>query len=131
VKACIGCTGFLSTPLVFFNKYNSNGQAKSVRNQQQKLINHEILSFFIKFSVRQISFGFDHCLILTNSGKLASWGYGLSGCLGHGNYESCQTPKWIESVKTHVFTYIECGGYHNGGMTNESSLYMWGRGDVG
>ncbi len=62
---------------------------------------------------------------------MATWGYGLSGCLGHGNYESCSSPKWIESVKSQSFSYIESGGYHNGAMTNDSSLYMWGRGDVG
>lgn len=68
---------------------------------------------------------------MTYTGKLASWGYGLSGCLGHGNYESYHYPKWIDSIKDIHFTYIECGGYHNAAITNESSLYMWGRGDVG
>ncbi len=28
-------------------------------------------------------------------------------------------------------TYIECGGYHNGAISEDNSLYTWGRSDVG
>lgn len=27
--------------------------------------------------------------------------------------------------------YGECGGYHNGVLTDDGQLYMWGRGDAG
>jgi len=93
------------------------------------LISNSILKSFLITPIRQISFGFDHCLILTNQGKVASWGFGLSGCLGHGNYDSYAKPKYIENFD-HI-CYIECGGYHNGALGSDHSLYTWGRGDVG
>jgi len=46
-----------------------------------------------------------------------SWGYGASGCLGHGNYDSLQNPKQIEALYKKNIVFIECGGYHNSGLT--------------
>jgi hypothetical protein len=34
-------------------------------------------------------------MALTIYGTVASWGYGASGCLGHGNYISYTAPKLI------------------------------------
>lgn len=42
----------------------------------------------VKTSVTWISCGFEHCIVLTVFGQVASWGYGASGCLGHGDYIS-------------------------------------------
>ena len=34
-------------------------------------------------------------------------------------------------MKGKFVNYIECGGYHNGAVTDDGSLVMWGRSDVG
>lgn len=54
-------------------------------------------------------------------GTVASWGYGASGCLGHGNYVSYRAPKILTSgdMQNKFITYIECGGYHNGAITED------------
>jgi alpha-tubulin suppressor-like RCC1 family protein len=54
-------------------------------------------------------------------GTVASWGYGASGCLGHGNYVSYRAPKilTIGDMQNKFITYIECGGYHNGALTDD------------
>jgi alpha-tubulin suppressor-like RCC1 family protein len=66
-------------------------------------------------------------------GTVASWGYGASGCLGHGNRISYTSPKIINcgAIESKFINYIECGGYHNGAITSEGELVMWGRSDVG
>jgi alpha-tubulin suppressor-like RCC1 family protein len=81
--------------------------------------------------VRWLSCGFDHCVVLTKYGNIASWGYGASGCLGHGNYSSFTAPKQIETLAKEKIEYVECGGYHSAGITTEGRVFTWGRGDVG
>ena len=80
-----------------------------------------------------ISCGFEHCLLSTVYGTVASWGCGASGSLGHGNYMSYTEPKIIETggIASKYITFIECGGYHNAAIDNQGQLYMWGRSDVG
>ena len=46
-----------------------------------------------------------------------SWGYGASGCLGHGNFESQIFPKKIKSLEHEIVKYVEAGGYHNVALT--------------
>ena len=72
-------------------------------------------------------------MALTVYGTVASWGYGASGCLGHGNYISYTSPKLINlgGIADNFISYIECGGYHNAAITIDGKLYMWGRSDVG
>ena len=77
--------------------------------------------------------GFEHCIALTASGLLVSWGYGASGSLGHGNFTSYTRPKLITTngLNTKRVIYVQAGGYHTGAITDDGSLYMWGRADVG
>ena len=64
---------------------------------------------------------------------MVSWGYGASGCLGHGNYTSYTQPKLVTggNLNTKRVVFAQSGGYHNGVVTDEGHLYMWGRADVG
>ena len=80
-----------------------------------------------------MSCGFEHCLALTSSGCVVSWGYGASGSLGHGDYVSYTQPKLITAggLNTKKVSFATCGGYHNACITDEGKLFTWGRGDVG
>ena len=59
------------------------------------MLSPSILRSFVCTPVTWISCGFEHCVALTSIGTVASWGYGASGCLGHGNYVSYTSPKLI------------------------------------
>jgi len=59
-----------------------------------------------------LSCGFEHCVCLIG-GDIWTWGYGGSGCLGHGNYQSLTEPARVEGLKKKAI-YLEAGGYHNG-----------------
>ena len=69
----------------------------------------------LKKSCKLLSCGFEHCLALID-GQVWSWGYGGSGCLGHGDYKTLVEPKKIKGIEEKVI-YIESGGYHNGVIT--------------
>ena len=75
-----------------------------------------------------MSCGFEHCICLIDN-QAWSWGYGGSGCLGHGRYETLTEPKLIIGIKGRA-TYLEAGGYHNG-VVADGLVFTWGRGDVG
>jgi alpha-tubulin suppressor-like RCC1 family protein len=59
------------------------------------LISNDILEIFIKEKATLVSCGFEHCLSLMDNGRVYTWGYGGSGCLGHGDYTSIEAPKMV------------------------------------
>ena len=92
-----------------------------------------VLKSFSTSQVVWLSCGFEHCIAVTQSGNVVTWGYGASGCLGHGNYTSYTQPKLVISgnLNTKKVIFAQAGGYHNGVITEEGHLYTWGRADVG
>jgi alpha-tubulin suppressor-like RCC1 family protein len=71
---------------------------------------------------------------LTKFGTVATWGYGASGCLGHGNYTSFTSPKLVQYENNEYLNDIislECGGYHTISISSKFKVFSWGRGDVG
>ena len=72
----------------------------------------------------QVTCGAEHCLALNANGSVYSWGYGASGCLGHGSTNTYITPTCIDSLNGSRITYIECGSYHNGAVSTTGELWM-------
>jgi len=98
-----------------------------------QLLTDTILRSFAISSVTQVSCGFEHCIALTATGTVVSWGYGASGCLGHGDYISYTQPELVSAggLNTHSIAFVTCGGYHNAAMTDSGKVFTWGRADVG
>lgn len=96
------CSGFMTAPTI---KYESNEEeSKGFIDKSQfsslplsRLISPSILNSFTINKITWLTCGFEHVMALTAQGLIASWGVGISGCLGHGNYQSYTTPKYIES----------------------------------
>jgi alpha-tubulin suppressor-like RCC1 family protein len=119
MHACAS-TGFNCAPQILYS--DNDGESKAFIDTSinsniilNKLLSPHILRSFICTPVTWISCGFEHCMVLTVFGTVASWGYGASGCLGHGNYISYTQPKLITIGDFHgkFISYIESGGYHN------------------
>lgn len=138
VRHVLETSGFSCAPQIMYGENNDSKiwiDKKSTGPVFIKLMTPSILQLCIKSQVKLLSCGFEHCVILTDSGRVASWGCGASGSLGHGNYLSYTEPNLITSgvFASHSvqITYIECGGYHSGSIDDAGNLYMWGRSDVG
>ncbi len=131
------CSGFNSAINLDYSDQNdkSKGFIDKAQNASMiiaQLMTPQILRSFSCTPINWISCGFEHCLALTVFGTVASWGYGASGCLGHGNYISYMQPKLIAfGFRDSLIRYIECGGYHNAAITDDGQLFTWGRSDVG
>lgn len=83
-----------------------------------------------KSQIEWVSCGFEHISCTTTEGKVMTWGYGGSGCLGHGNTQSYKIPTIVNSIFQERILYIECGGYHTIAINDEGEVFAWGRGDV-
>jgi alpha-tubulin suppressor-like RCC1 family protein len=74
--------------------------------------------------VKQVAAGLYHSMVLTHGGDVFTWGYGYLGQLGHGNTDSQNVPKRVESL-TNV-TDIAAGMNHSVAVVEAGSVYTWG-----
>jgi len=74
--------------------------------------------------------GQQHTVVLTDDGKVASWGGGVFG-LGHGDGEDLLLPRFIEALLTKRVVQLSCGTYHTFCITDEGDIYSFGHGEYG
>ena len=75
-----------------------------------------------------IASGQSHCLALTSTGAVYSWGNGQGGRLGHGDLVGKNSPEQIKALAGRQVDQIECGDAHSGAVTDSGVLYVWGVG---
>ena len=83
------------------------------------------------FQISQAKSGDGHCLAITNTGQVYSWGEGSYGRLGHGDTSTIKNPKWVEALKDVVVVQVSCGSRHSAAVTADGVLYTWGSGTDG
>ena len=80
--------------------------------------------------VKEVSLGDHHTVLLTNQGRVFTWGYNYFGQLGIGN-----TTDSIEPIEiTHMFDLnptekiikIAAGTLHTGALTDQGRVFTWG-----
>ncbi|KDR22087.1 probable E3 ubiquitin-protein ligase HERC4 [Zootermopsis nevadensis] len=77
--------------------------------------------------VTQVACGNEHCLLLTETGQVFTWGRGSRGQLGHGDLESEQeTARQVDSLAGLRVTQVAAGGWHSAAVTEWGDLYTWG-----
>ena len=130
IRSCIACSGFLITPTLEFSNLESQSRGVIFYKTLKRfdLFSQRISKELSTKSISWVSFGFEHCCILTSLGEVYTWGYGASGCLGHGSLLSSAIPAQVSRLPRSV--YIQCGAYHTAVLSDSEELYIWGRGDV-
>jgi X-linked retinitis pigmentosa GTPase regulator len=83
--------------------------------------------------VTEVAAGRDHSLVLTNEGKIFSWGRSTAGQLGHGDsmqdmYSMEDYPRAIEpeSFDNQKITRIAAMRDKSAAITEDGKLYLWG-----
>jgi alpha-tubulin suppressor-like RCC1 family protein len=131
IVSAIASTGFATALTLEFSNIEIQNKASVDYKKNEKFpITYNIAKAIANNSAIWISCGFEHCALVTYEGKVMTWGYGSSGCLGHGDTNSYGFPKLVKSLAKETCKYIECGGYHTLAIIETPDLYMWGRGDV-
>ena len=135
VRSLIPCTGFSACLSVEFSCEESKSRVFTGKENLEKnvwigLLGINSLVFLEKTKILWLSSGFEHMAACSTSGKVFTWGYGASGCLGHGNKSNLSTPTLVEDLAHANTVFLECGGYHNAAITDDGEVWVWGRGDV-
>jgi alpha-tubulin suppressor-like RCC1 family protein len=76
-----------------------------------------------------VAAGQNHTLSLTDDGHTFSWGIGTDGVLGHGDEQSCTSPRVISGLCRGVA--LAAGAQHSLVVTHDGMLYSFGCGDHG
>ena len=130
----LAAVGFSAAPFLEFSNIPNQSSGKiSYKNTAVPLISlfsPKVIRQLKNMSVRLVSCGYEHAAVVTIDGKVLTWGYGASGCLGHEDKKSCSHPTAINSIFNKNILYLECGAYHTAAVSYSGELWVCGRGDV-
>eukprot|EP01132_Coremiostelium_polycephalum_P001092 gene1092-1383_t len=76
----------------------------------------------------QIAFGNNFSMVLTDTGKVYSWGLCSYGKLGHKTKIDIPIPTQIEKLKNSRIVSIACGRDHSLALDDIGMIYVWGKG---
>lgn len=79
----------------------------------------------------EIGNGRAHSIILTQNGRLFSFGMGEFGTLGHGGSIFEEKPRLIKKLETRTIVSVACGLFHTLALSDIGDVYAWGRGFEG
>lgn len=83
------------------------------------------------YRLRQVSCGGFHTAVVTEDGKLYTFGGGEHGQLGHNDRVNKVKPTLVKSLESVFVSQITCGWSHSVALTGEGKVYTWGNGDHG
>ena len=88
--------------------------------------------------VKDIACGVRHCVVLTESGDIYTWGRGEYGLLGNGNNSGSLLPVKNEFIEMYMkenpeneIVKIDCADEYTGALTKGGELYVWGKNNQG
>ncbi|XP_068720609.1 serine/threonine-protein kinase Nek8-like [Montipora capricornis] len=82
-------------------------------------------------TIVQVSCGDLFVACLTDRGILMTFGSGVHGSLGHGDYNDVIRARIVEALIGNEVEQVSCGSAHVMVVTADRELFSWGRGDNG
>ncbi|XP_018409054.1 PREDICTED: probable E3 ubiquitin-protein ligase HERC6 [Nanorana parkeri] len=83
-------------------------------------------------TIIDMSCGSNYSVAICSEGNIFTWGNGLHGELGSGQMpQQCPIPKRITGFSEIKIIQVACGHYHTIALSEDSSVYSWGKNDVG
>mmetsp|Transcript_15912 Transcript_15912/g.25810 ORF Transcript_15912/g.25810 Transcript_15912/m.25810 type:complete len:606 (+) Transcript_15912:105-1922(+) len=80
---------------------------------------------------RQVSCGGFHTAVVTEDGRLYTFGGGEHGQLGHNDRVNKVKPTLVQALEGYFVSQITCGWSHSVALTNKGRIFTWGNGDHG
>eukprot|EP01084_Bolivina_argentea_P291227 500511_1 len=106
--------------------YGQNGHNKTWTKNKA----FAVIKALSKHNIKAIGAGVEHSLFLTSTNKLYSCGNNKYGAVGHSNTNKIDIIPYFNKNNI-LINSLECGGYHNIVMDNNSILYSWGLNNFG
>jgi alpha-tubulin suppressor-like RCC1 family protein len=72
-------------------------------------------------NVKQVSCGQSHIGLVTDDGRVFTWGSGEHGMLGHGSKQNYPAPKQVMGLASLTAVHISCGAFHTAIIAAEPS----------
>ena len=79
----------------------------------------------------QIACGGFHSAVVTQDGKMFTFGGGEHGQLGHGDKVNKVKPTYVQALDGIFLRQITCGWSHSVALTSQGEVFTWGNGDHG
>lgn len=79
----------------------------------------------------QVACGGFHTAVITEDGKMYTFGGGEHGQLGHGDKVNKVKPTLVHALHDVFISQITCGWSHSVALTSNGQVYTWGNGDHG
>ncbi|CAD5119160.1 DgyrCDS7799 [Dimorphilus gyrociliatus] len=123
-------TNLISIHMTDFQIYvkDSKGHCYEIINVLEN--NPEICQLNIS-SIKSVSCGAAHTLLLDEDGVVYSFGDGSRGQLGNGTTETSTNPDKIPALMGIDIKAISAGSWHSAVITSTDDLYTWGWNDKG
>ncbi|XP_075057981.1 putative E3 ubiquitin-protein ligase HERC6 isoform X2 [Mixophyes fleayi] len=83
-------------------------------------------------TIVDVGCGSNHSVAICNEGNIFTWGEGIQGQLGSGQIlQQTPIPRKITGLSDIKIIQISCGHYHTVALSDDSSVFSWGKNDVG
>uniref|UniRef100_A0A7N0VHT3 RCC1-like domain-containing protein n=1 Tax=Kalanchoe fedtschenkoi TaxID=63787 RepID=A0A7N0VHT3_KALFE len=79
---------------------------------------------------KMISAGAWHSAVVGADGRVFTWGWGLYGCLGHGDEECQSSPKLVQALANVKAAYVAAGDYMTFVVSEGGDVYSCGWGET-
>lgn len=100
--------------------------------EQGFLATPKIIKALATKQVVQIACGSEHCMALTNTGELYSWGRNQYGQLGLGVKSDHEgLPNQIKSLQGVPIAQVACGSNHSFVLSRSGAVFCWGKNSFG
>ena len=99
-------------------------------DEQHQLLPKQVEAFADQ-RVVAVSAAAGHSLAITADGAVWSWGYGVSGKLGHGDQQNQQQPKKIEALVDQRVVAVSAAAGHSLALTADGAVWSCGGGISG
>jgi len=105
-----------------------SGLGYALDSQTESQLTPKCVDALSKDRVMGVALGLGFTLAVTDAGAVFSFGYTLSGALGHGSLEAEVLPRRIEALTQteRRFVAVAAGDGHALALTEEGELYGWG-----
>jgi len=80
---------------------------------------------------KQVACGGFHTAVITEEGRMYTFGGGEHGQLGHGDRVNKVKPTIVQALEGIFVSQITCGWSHSVALTSKGLVYTWGNGDHG
>ena len=95
------------------------------------LLRPTLMTRLYQENIRQVSCVGEHTAAVAHSGKLYTWGLGKDGRLGHGDFGNRAHPEVVRTLLDEVVIAASCGNSHTAALTDDGTLFTWGKGSDG